>query len=117
MLYGLFAGLCLLPVILSLIGADPYPDAENFQAPPDGHNWYNSELMPRSRIWRIPRPQLVCILQTEVKRDFFPRKVRLLKEGRITQFSIGLDSALCFLTNRNSTDVHSVLLYTFIIYP
>ena len=61
-LYGLFAGLVLLPVILSLIGPPPYPDAENFKAPPLSHNWYNSELMrANNKTWRIPRPQLVSV--------------------------------------------------------
>ena len=59
MVYGLLAGLCLLPVVLSLIGPDPYPDAEDFKAPASSHIWYRSELMSRHMSLKIPRPQLV----------------------------------------------------------
>ena len=59
--YGLFAGLCLLPVVLSLIGPNPYPDAEDFNTSTSPKIWYRSELMTPTKTLKIPRPQLVGV--------------------------------------------------------
>ena len=59
MVYGLFAGLCLLPVVLSLIGSDPYPDADSVKSRKFRQRWYKSDLVSSDEIYKIPRPQLV----------------------------------------------------------
>ena len=59
--YGLFAGLCLLPVVLSLIGPNPYPDAEDLNTSTSPKIWYRSELMTPTKTLKIPRPQLVGV--------------------------------------------------------